>query len=154
MREKGRAHLFLFGFLASSSTTRLYHGRVPRLTSDNFTSYHTRDRVGRPWLPSQPVTWEEDQNQLNGFPIVLVDNIPFLQRACHIQLSLTNVLQFSKMNLWCTQKITQGDTVLETSMNAEHFLLLVYVSIIFRTIEGLLVSHKILICMTHCTKRC
>ena len=26
----------LVGFLRSSSTTRLYHGRVPRLTSDNF----------------------------------------------------------------------------------------------------------------------
>ena len=27
---------FVFGFLMSSSTTRLYHGWVPRLTSDNF----------------------------------------------------------------------------------------------------------------------
>ena len=30
-------HFCLLGFLTSSSTTRLYHGRVPRLTSDNFT---------------------------------------------------------------------------------------------------------------------
>ena len=36
----------LVGFLTSSSTTRLYCGRVPRLTSDisdNFTCCHTRD---------------------------------------------------------------------------------------------------------------
>ena len=56
-RQKGRFHagadvlctardLFvcLFAFLTSSSTTRLYRGRVPRLTSDNFTCCHTRDR--------------------------------------------------------------------------------------------------------------
>ena len=36
----------LFGFLTSSSTTRLYRGRVPRLTSDNFRCFHTRDRAG------------------------------------------------------------------------------------------------------------
>ena len=35
----------LFGFLTSSSTTRLYRGRVPRLTSHNFTCCHTRDRA-------------------------------------------------------------------------------------------------------------
>ena len=46
----------LFGFLTSSSITRLYRGRVPKLASDNFTCCHTRDRVGRPWLLSQPVT--------------------------------------------------------------------------------------------------
>ena len=45
----------LFGFLTSSSTTRLYRGRVPRLTSDNFTCCHTWDRVGRTWLLSQHV---------------------------------------------------------------------------------------------------
>ena len=28
--------------------TRLDRGRVPRLTSDNFTCCHTRDRAGRP----------------------------------------------------------------------------------------------------------
>ena len=31
----------LVGFLTSSSTTRLYLGRAPRLTSDNFTCCHT-----------------------------------------------------------------------------------------------------------------
>ena len=36
----------LVGFLTSSSTTRLYRGRVPKLASDNFTCCHTRDRVG------------------------------------------------------------------------------------------------------------
>ena len=34
----------LFGWLVPS-TTRLYRGRVPRLTSDNFTCCHTRDRA-------------------------------------------------------------------------------------------------------------
>ena len=29
--------VWLVGFLMSSSTTRLYRGRVPELTSDNFT---------------------------------------------------------------------------------------------------------------------
>ena len=38
----------LFGLITSSSTTRLYRGRVPRLTSSNFTCCHTRDRAGRP----------------------------------------------------------------------------------------------------------
>ena len=42
----------LFGFLPSSSITRLYRGRVPRLTFDNFTCCHTRVRAGRPWLLS------------------------------------------------------------------------------------------------------
>ena len=37
-------------FLTSSSTTRLYRGRIPRLTSGNFTCCHTRDREGRPCL--------------------------------------------------------------------------------------------------------
>ena len=40
--------VWLFGFLTSLSTTRRYRGRVPRLTSDNFTCCHTRDRAGRP----------------------------------------------------------------------------------------------------------
>ena len=35
---------WLVGFLMSSSTIRLYRGRVPRLTSDNFTRCHTWDR--------------------------------------------------------------------------------------------------------------
>ena len=47
----------LFDFLTSSSATRIYPGRVPRLTSGNFTCCHTRDIAGRPWLLSQPVTW-------------------------------------------------------------------------------------------------
>ena len=34
--------VYLVGFLKSSSPTRLYRGRVPRLTSDNFTCCHTR----------------------------------------------------------------------------------------------------------------
>ena len=38
----------LVGFLTSSSTSRLYRKRVPRLTSGNFTYCHTRDRAGRP----------------------------------------------------------------------------------------------------------
>ena len=38
----------LVGFSTSSSTTRLYRGRAPRLTSANFTCCHTRDRAGRP----------------------------------------------------------------------------------------------------------
>ena len=40
--------VWLVGFLTSSPTTRLYRGRVPRLTTDNFTCCHTRDRAGRP----------------------------------------------------------------------------------------------------------
>ena len=36
----------LFGFLTSSSATRLSHGRVPRLTSDNFTCCHTETEQG------------------------------------------------------------------------------------------------------------
>ena len=35
--------VWLVGFLTSSSTIRLYRGRVPRLASDIFTCYHTRD---------------------------------------------------------------------------------------------------------------
>ena len=38
--------VWLVGFLTSSSTTRLYRGRVSRLKSDNFTCCHTRDRAG------------------------------------------------------------------------------------------------------------
>ena len=55
-------HLFvclfvcLVVFLTSSSTTRLYRVRVPRLTSVHFTCCHTRGRAVRPWLLSQPVT--------------------------------------------------------------------------------------------------
>ena len=46
-REKERERLRvclsvgLSGFLTSSSATRLYRGRVPKLTSDNLTSCHT-----------------------------------------------------------------------------------------------------------------
>ena len=36
----------LFGFLTSSSTTRLSHGRVPRLTYDNFTCCNTEAHWG------------------------------------------------------------------------------------------------------------
>ena len=39
---------WLVGFLTSSSANRLYRGRVPRLTFDNFTRCYTRDRTGRP----------------------------------------------------------------------------------------------------------
>ena len=38
----------LVGFLTSSSTTRLYRGRVPRLTSDNITCCRTRDGAWGP----------------------------------------------------------------------------------------------------------
>ena len=44
----------LFGFLTSSSTTRLYRGRAPRQSVWEFTCCHTWDRAGRPWLLSQP----------------------------------------------------------------------------------------------------
>ena len=46
----------LFGFVTSSSTTRLYYGWAPRLTFESFKCCHTQDRVGRPWRLSQPVT--------------------------------------------------------------------------------------------------
>ena len=36
----------LVGFLTSSSTTRLYRGRVPKLTSDNCTCCHTETERG------------------------------------------------------------------------------------------------------------
>ena len=39
---------WLVGFLTSLSATRLYRRRVPRLTPDNFTCCHTRERAGRP----------------------------------------------------------------------------------------------------------
>ena len=49
--KSGRLETFLTfglaGVLMSSSTLRLYRGRVPRLTSDNF-RFHTRDTAGRP----------------------------------------------------------------------------------------------------------
>ena len=44
----------LFGFLTSSSTTRLYRGPAPRQSVWQFTCCHTWDRAGRPWLLSQP----------------------------------------------------------------------------------------------------
>ena len=37
-----------FDFLMPLSITRLYRGRVPRLTSDNFTCCHIRDRAEKP----------------------------------------------------------------------------------------------------------
>ena len=40
-RQRDRETDCLFGFITSSSTTRLSRGRAPRLTSDNFTCYHT-----------------------------------------------------------------------------------------------------------------
>ena len=55
-RQERRIEAWIVGFLTSSSTTWLYRGRIPRLTSDNFTCCHTRDRAGRPWLLSQMVT--------------------------------------------------------------------------------------------------
>ena len=60
----------LFGFLTSSSTTRLYRGWVPRLTFDNFTCCHTWDRAGRLWLLSQPVTlyWHRSNQWGAGSP--------------------------------------------------------------------------------------
>ena len=39
---------WLVDCLTSSSTTTLYRGRVPRLTTNNFTCGYTRDRAGRP----------------------------------------------------------------------------------------------------------
>ena len=47
---------WLVGFLTSSSTSRLYVRRVPRLKSEIFTCCYTWDRAGRPWLLSQSVT--------------------------------------------------------------------------------------------------
>ena len=43
-------------FLDVSSRTRQSRRRVPRLMSDNFTCFHTRERAGRPNHLSQPVT--------------------------------------------------------------------------------------------------
>ena len=44
--RKGDFFVCLFCFLTSSSTTRLCRGRVPRLTSDNFTCCHTETERG------------------------------------------------------------------------------------------------------------
>ena len=70
--------VWLVGFLTSSLTTRLYRGQVPRLTSDNFTCCHTRDRVGRPLTfvsaghiiltPTQPVGSGRPQRESNPAP--------------------------------------------------------------------------------------
>ena len=61
-----------FGFLPSSSTTRLYHGRAPRLTSDNFKGSKTRVRSGRPCLlsltPTLPVASGQPQRGSNQRP--------------------------------------------------------------------------------------
>ena len=51
----GHSKLLLFVWFRNV-LVKLYRRRVPRLTSDNLTCYHTRDRKGRPWLLSQPVT--------------------------------------------------------------------------------------------------
>ena len=45
-----------YGFLTSSSATKPSRKWASRLMSDIFTCCHTRDREGRPWLLSQPVT--------------------------------------------------------------------------------------------------
>ena len=50
------------GFLTSSSATRLYRGRVPRLTPDNFTCSHTETERGDRLL-SQPVIQQQLQQQ-------------------------------------------------------------------------------------------
>ena len=68
----------LLGFLTSSSTTTLYRGRVPRLTSDKCMCCHTRDRAGRPMTsvsagpiiltPTQPVGSGRPQRGSNPGP--------------------------------------------------------------------------------------
>ena len=71
--------VWLVGFLTSSWTTRLDRGRIPRLTSGNFTCCQTRDRAGRPRLlsvsaghiiltPTQPVESGWSQRQFNPRP--------------------------------------------------------------------------------------
>ena len=70
----------LFGFLTSSSTTRLYRGRFPRLTFDNFKCCHTRDKAGRSYLllswshytdvtPTQPLGGVRPQRGSNPRPL-------------------------------------------------------------------------------------
>ena len=59
----------LVGFLTFSSTTRLYRGRVPRLTSGSFTCCHTRDRAGRPRFLSQQIAWV-DKNRREEVHVV------------------------------------------------------------------------------------
>ena len=44
--KKKMSVICLLGFFTSSSTTRLCRGRVPRLTSDNFTCCHTETERG------------------------------------------------------------------------------------------------------------
>ena len=63
----------LFGFLTSSSTTRLYRGRVPRLTSGNFTrrSEDTMTSVSAGQIiltPTQPVGSGRPQRESNPRP--------------------------------------------------------------------------------------
>ena len=67
-----------FGFLTSSSTTRLYRGRVPRLTSDNFTvllqtrqSWETMTSVSAGHIIltlTQPVGGRRSQRESNPGP--------------------------------------------------------------------------------------
>ena len=68
----------LVGFLTSSSTTRLYRRRVPRLTSLNRTRCHTRDKGGEIMTsvsvdhfiltPTQPVGIGRPQQESNSVP--------------------------------------------------------------------------------------
>ena len=89
-----RHELCLFGWLVglftSSSTTRLYRGRVPRLTSDNFMCCHTRDRAGRPWLLSQPITlyWHRPQPVGSGWPQREWNPRPSVQESRALQTEL------------------------------------------------------------------
>ena len=46
-RRRKRRFFFLFVAYFPSSATRLSRGRVPRLTFDNFTCYHT-ETAGKP----------------------------------------------------------------------------------------------------------
>ena len=74
-REKGGQTEMqnLFGFLTSSSTTRLYRGRVPRLTSGNLTrrSGETMTSVSAGQIiltPTQPVGSGRPQRESNPRP--------------------------------------------------------------------------------------
>ena len=149
--------VYLFIFFTYLSTTRLYRGQIPRLTSDNFSCCHTRDRAERPWLVSQPFpsTWHKvhssQKNVDSEKTLIRLIKVEYLANCASFQyLLFSKHIQIKSVKL--KQKIYKLKVnllYLENSLGDKSMCILLIAYLLFTIVVCLTFSQGISTCVIY-----